>query len=90
LGPTRVKAVQYPAADGTTIPAYLTEGSPLQNAARIKVPVLLFHGTLDRNVEYKQSVRMAAALTAAHNRCELVTFDERCVFARDDGSLIKH
>jgi dipeptidyl aminopeptidase/acylaminoacyl peptidase len=56
--------------------SHLRDGSPLQNAARIKVPVLLFHGTLDRNVGYHESERMAAALTAAHDRCELVTFDD--------------
>jgi dipeptidyl aminopeptidase/acylaminoacyl peptidase len=54
--------------------SHLRDGSPLQNASRIRVPVLLFHGTLDRNVGYKQSERMAAALTAAHARCELITF----------------
>jgi dipeptidyl aminopeptidase/acylaminoacyl peptidase len=53
---------------------HLHEGSPLPNASRIKVPVLLFHGTLDRNVGYDQSRRMAAALAAAHVPCELVTF----------------
>jgi dipeptidyl aminopeptidase/acylaminoacyl peptidase len=56
--------------------SHLRDGSPLQNAARIKVPVLLFHGTLDRNVGYQESERMAAALTAAHDRCELVTFED--------------
>jgi dipeptidyl aminopeptidase/acylaminoacyl peptidase len=55
--------------------SHLRDGSPLPNAARIKVPVLLFHGTLDRNVGYQESERMAAALTAAHDRCELVTFE---------------
>jgi len=55
---------------------HLEEGSPLRNAARIKVPVLLFHGTLDRDVGYFESVRMAAAVTAAHGRCELVTFKD--------------
>ena len=55
---------------------HLRDGSPLQNAIRIKVPVLLFHGTLDRNVGYPESVHMAAALIAAHDRCELVTFDD--------------
>jgi dipeptidyl aminopeptidase/acylaminoacyl peptidase len=53
----------------------LRDGSPLQNAARIKVPVLMFHGTLDRNVGYKESERMAAALAAAHGRYELITFE---------------
>ncbi len=54
----------------------LRDGSPLQNAARIKVPVLMFHGTLDRNVGYRQSEHMAAALNAAHDPCELVTFED--------------
>lgn len=56
--------------------SHLRDGSPLQNAARIKIPVLLFHGTLDRNVAYQESKSMAAALTAAHIRCELVTFHD--------------
>jgi len=56
--------------------SHLRDGSPLQNAARIKVPVLLFHGTLDRNVGYQESKSMAAALTAAHTRCEFVTFND--------------
>jgi dipeptidyl aminopeptidase/acylaminoacyl peptidase len=55
--------------------SHLSDGSPVQNAARIKVPVLLFHGTVDRNVGYKQSERMAAALTAAHDPNELITFE---------------
>ena len=53
---------------------HLREGSPLQNAARVKVPVLLFAAALDRNIGCRESERMAAALTAAHDRCELVTF----------------
>lgn len=56
--------------------SHLRDGSPLQNAARIKVPVLLFHGTVDRNVDHRESQRMAAALIAAHDRCELVLFED--------------
>ena len=56
--------------------SHLRDGFPLQNAARIKVPVLLFHGTLDRNVGYRESERMAEALNASHGRCELVTFED--------------
>jgi dipeptidyl aminopeptidase/acylaminoacyl peptidase len=52
------------------------EGSPLANAGRIKVPVLLVHGTLDRNVAYLESERMAAALSAAHVPVELQTFED--------------
>ncbi len=55
---------------------HVREGSPLANAERIKVPVLLVHGTIDRNVAYQESERMAAALTAAHDPCELLTFQD--------------
>ena len=51
------------------------EGSPLEHADKIKVPVLLFHGGLDSNVSIEQSRRMAARLTAAGAKCELVTWD---------------
>ena len=51
------------------------EGSPAQNVSRLEAPVLMFHGTMDRNVSYVQSKNMAAACSAAHARCELVTFD---------------
>ena len=54
---------------------HVREGSPLRNASRLEAPVLLFHGTFDRNVGYQQSKDMAAACSAAHARCELVTFD---------------
>jgi dipeptidyl aminopeptidase/acylaminoacyl peptidase len=51
------------------------EGSPLRNVSRLEAPVLLFHGTYDRNVGYAESRDMAAACTAAHAHCELVTFE---------------
>jgi dipeptidyl aminopeptidase/acylaminoacyl peptidase len=51
------------------------EGSPAKNADRIRVPVLLFHGALDLNVEYRQSRLMAERLTKAGVRNELVTWD---------------
>lgn len=51
------------------------EGSPRRNVSRLEAPALLFHGTFDRNVVYQQSKDMAAACSAAHARCELVTFD---------------
>jgi dipeptidyl aminopeptidase/acylaminoacyl peptidase len=54
---------------------HVREGSPLRNVTRLEAPVLLFHGTLDRDVNYTQSKNMAAACSAAHARCELVTFD---------------
>ena len=56
----------------------LTFAQPLRwrtPGASRSLPILLFHGTLDRNVAYAQSQRMASALTAAHGRCELITFE---------------
>lgn len=54
----------------------LREGSPLQNASRIKVPVLLFHGALDLNVSIAESKAMASRLSAVSGHCELVTWDD--------------
>jgi dipeptidyl aminopeptidase/acylaminoacyl peptidase len=52
------------------------EGSPAQNAARIKVPVLLFHGRMDRNVAIGESRHMDRSLAAANVPHELVTWDD--------------
>ena len=51
------------------------EGSPLEHADAIKAPVLLFHGGMDRNVNIEQSQRMAARLTSAGGKCQLVSWD---------------
>jgi dipeptidyl aminopeptidase/acylaminoacyl peptidase len=53
---------------------HVRAGSPAQNAAKIKAPVLLFHGTHDVNVNYEQSRLMDKALAAAGVKHELVTF----------------
>jgi alpha-beta hydrolase superfamily lysophospholipase len=58
--------------DGATMRA----GSPAQNADKIKVPVLLFHGALDRNVAIGESQHMARSLAAAGVKHELVTWDD--------------
>ena len=39
---------------------HVRDGSPAQNAGRIKVPVLMFHGDLDSNVEIGKSRLMAS------------------------------
>jgi dipeptidyl aminopeptidase/acylaminoacyl peptidase len=51
------------------------EGSPAEHADRIKVPVLLFQGTMDRNVSIEQSRRMDAALKSAGGKSTLVTWE---------------
>lgn len=55
--------------------AHITEGSPAQNAERIQVPVLMFHGDLDRNVRISQSTLMANRLERAGKQNRLVTFE---------------
>ncbi|HEY2808764.1 MAG TPA: alpha/beta fold hydrolase [Steroidobacteraceae bacterium] len=55
---------------------HVRDGSPAQHADRIKVPVLLFHGTMDRNVNTKQSQLMESRLKSAGREVTLVTFDD--------------
>jgi dipeptidyl aminopeptidase/acylaminoacyl peptidase len=50
----------------------LKAGSPLRNADKIKVPVLLVHGTDDIQVLVEHSKRMARALDNAKKKYELV------------------
>ncbi|HEY0749198.1 MAG TPA: S9 family peptidase [Steroidobacteraceae bacterium] len=52
------------------------DGSPALNAAKIKAPVLLFHGAMDRNVRIRQSMGMADRLNAAGVQHELVTWPD--------------
>jgi dipeptidyl aminopeptidase/acylaminoacyl peptidase len=55
---------------------HVREGSPALNAAKIKVPVLLFHGEMDRNVPIRQSKEMSDRLGAAGVPHELVTWPD--------------
>jgi acetyl esterase/lipase len=55
--------------------ATMRDGSPINHADKFKQPVLIFHGTTDRNVSVDESRRMAAALKAAGAQCQLVEFD---------------
>jgi dipeptidyl aminopeptidase/acylaminoacyl peptidase len=52
------------------------EGSPAAHADKIKVPVLLVHGTYDVNVAYEQSEAMDRSLTRAGVRHEFITYDK--------------
>jgi len=54
----------------------LRQGSPLQNAARIKAPVLLVHGDKDLNVRVMHSVKMADALQKAGTPVEFLRYKE--------------
>jgi dipeptidyl aminopeptidase/acylaminoacyl peptidase len=53
---------------------HIREGSPAQNARAIKVPVLIFHAELDRNVSIAESRLMDGKLKAAGVPHELVTW----------------
>jgi dipeptidyl aminopeptidase/acylaminoacyl peptidase len=50
-------------------------GSPLQNAAAIKAPVLLVHGDLDSNVGIEHSLKMASALKSGGKPVEMLRYD---------------
>jgi dipeptidyl aminopeptidase/acylaminoacyl peptidase len=53
---------------------HVAEGSPAQNAGRIKAPVLMFHGERDRNVRLRQSRMMEDRLKSAGKSVELVVY----------------
>lgn len=55
---------------------HLREGSPAQNVERIRAPVLMFHGTVDGNVDIAQSRLMDGKLKSAGKRSELVVFED--------------
>ena len=55
---------------------HLTEGSPLQNAASIRVPVLLVHGDQDANVAIAQSERMHDALKSNGKPVEFLRYKD--------------
>jgi dipeptidyl aminopeptidase/acylaminoacyl peptidase len=56
--------------------ATMHAGSPAENADKIRVPVLLFHGALDRNVAIGESRHMADSLHSAGVKNELVTWED--------------
>ena len=49
-------------------------GSPLRNAAAIKVPVLLVHGDLDSNVGIEHSLKMQSALSSVGKPVTLLRY----------------
>jgi dienelactone hydrolase len=67
---TNQKLVESFVGSGSNV----VDGSPVHHAADIKVPVLMFHGDLDTNVDIAQSQRMEAALSAAGDKVQLIKF----------------
>lgn len=54
--------------------AHIGEGSPARHAERIRAPVLLVHGDMDRNVGVRQSRLMRDRLQGAGRTVELIEF----------------
>jgi dipeptidyl aminopeptidase/acylaminoacyl peptidase len=54
---------------------HIVEGSPLRNADKIKVPVLMFHGDYDINVDIEQSEKMADALKRVGAKVEFIRYE---------------
>lgn len=54
---------------------HVGEGSPARHASSIKAPVLMFHGSLDRNVRVNQSKLMEARLKEAGKDSTLVLYN---------------
>lgn len=67
---------------------HLKPGSPLQNAARIKAPVLLVHGDKDINVLSRHSVEMADELRKAGNSVEFVRHKDLDHYLEDTGARV--
>lgn len=55
---------------------HIEQGSPARQASRIKAPVLMFHGSLDRNVSVSQSKLMDDRLRQAGKDGRLVVYDQ--------------
>ena len=53
---------------------HVREGSPAQNAERISAPVLMFHGSLDSNVDVRESELMESRLRSAGKRVQRVVY----------------
>lgn len=53
---------------------HVSQGSPAQNAAAIKAPVLMFHGDMDSNVDITQAQLMEGKLRGQGKQAELVTY----------------
>jgi dipeptidyl aminopeptidase/acylaminoacyl peptidase len=61
--------------DSSRDEAYLDSISPALHAERIRIPVLLMHGTGDATVQFAQSEEMREALKRAGHPPSFVTFD---------------
>jgi dipeptidyl aminopeptidase/acylaminoacyl peptidase len=54
---------------------HIDDGSPARHADALSVPVLMFHGTVDRNVSVEESRLMQSRLIQAGKNARLVEYD---------------
>ena len=78
LGLLKTRALQYNTAritaDFVGSGAHLSQGSPAENPAAFRAPVLMFHGVYDANVDIQHSRRMDRVLRAADRSSTLVEY----------------
>jgi dipeptidyl aminopeptidase/acylaminoacyl peptidase len=65
---------------------HIKEGSPAQNAQVFKAPVLMFHGTMDLNVDIDQSRKMDRELHDALKSSELIVYPDLEHSLRDENA----
>lgn len=65
---------------------HIEQGSPARNAPAIKAPVMMFHGTFDRNVGVQHSRHMASELKDASVEHELVIYDKLDHYLEDSAA----
>lgn len=65
---------------------HIVAGSPAQNAAKMKAPVLMFHGDLDANVDVKESLYMKDKLTDAGKKVELILYPKLDHYLMDSAA----
>lgn len=70
-GVTWSGAIDFKGASNAKVPQEL---SPLQNAARIKQPVLLAYGTEDTKADYKQGRKLYEAISAGNPHAEWLSY----------------
>lgn len=73
----------FPSEAGARAQAEI-ERSPLAQAGRIRVPLIIFHGALDTTATVEEVETIQARVTAGGGACELI------VYADDTHGLVRH
>jgi dipeptidyl aminopeptidase/acylaminoacyl peptidase len=65
---------------------HIHTGSPARHAGKIKAPVMMFHGTMDSNVDIGHARLMSDRLRSAGKRAELITYDKLDHYLEDSAA----